>query len=105
LWNSEYNKNIQVTLKTDLLKIKEEQLNFKEDQLLYRENYILNNLKNMIEQNQPIYDYLVEKLQESDYNTYIQTLKDKDRLINEMSQVIKDLTEMLNIKYKPIYVN
>lgn len=105
LWNSEYNKNIQVTLKTDLLKVKEEQLNFKEDQLLYRENYILNNLKNMVEQNQPIYDYLVEKLRESDYSTYIQTLKGKDRLINEMSQVIKDLTEMLNIKYKPIYVN
>ena len=105
LWNSTYNKNIQVTLKTDLLKIKEEQLNFKEDQLLYRENYILNNLKNMVEQNQPIYDYLIEKLQESDSNTYVKTLQDKDKLINEMSEVIKELTEIVGVKYNPICIN
>jgi len=105
LWNSEYGRNIQVTLKKDTLKIKEDQLDFKEEQLIYRENFILNNIKNMIEQNQPFYDYLIEKLQESNSNTYIKTLQDKDKLINEMSEVIKELTEIVGVKYNPICIN
>lgn len=59
----------------------------------------------MVEQNQPIYDYLIEKLQESDSNTYVKTLQDKDKLINEMSEVIKELTEIVGVKYNPICIN
>lgn len=105
LWNQQYGSNIHIETKEDKLKLKEDHLTDKETSLLYRENFILNNIKNLIDQQQPFYEYLVQQINKSNESEYIKTLKKKDELITEMSSVIKELTSILNINYKQIQLN
>lgn len=73
--------------------------------LMYRENFVLNNLKILIDTNQPFYEFLVQKIEESDNNQYLETIRKKDNLILQMYDTIKGLSELVNVQFPKIDIN
>ena len=49
---------------------KQNEYYLQEEALQYRENFVLNNIKNMLEQNVPIKDYLYTIINENSINKY-----------------------------------
>lgn len=100
IWNKKYNKQIIYNLDKELseLEFKNAELDYREQALYYRENFILNNLKNLLDQKQSINNYLEEELEKNSMNYYIQLIKTKDEMILQLSNLIKDFAELNNLK-------
>lgn len=99
MWNKKFNKTIPYFNNfTTLFESKQNEYYLQEEALQYRENFVLNNIKNMLEQNIPIKDYLYTIINENSINKYTQIIKNKDLLISQMSDVIKEMSNLLKIK-------
>ena len=71
MWNKKFNKTIPYFNNiTTLFESKQNEYYLQEEALQYRENFVLNNIKNMLEQNIPIKDYLYTIINENSINKY-----------------------------------
>lgn len=114
LWNHRFDRKVYIKLKQEdlskenlrMIKIEQDDEYYQKTQaLMYRENFVLNNLKILIDTNQPFYDFLVQKIEESDHNKYLETIRKKDNLILQMYDTIKGLSELVKIQFPDLNVN
>lgn len=114
LWNRKFDRKVYIKLKQEdlskenlrMIKIEQDDEYYQKTQaLMYRENFVLNNLKILIDTHQPFYDFLVQKIEESDRNQYLETIRKKDNLILQMYDTIKGLTELVGVQFPEIDIN
>lgn len=114
IWNSTFGRKVFIKLTKEnlteenlrMIKIEQDDEYYQKTQaLMYRENFVLNNLKILIDTNQPFYDFLVQKIEESDHNKYLETIRKKDNLILQMYDTIKGLSEIVKMQFPDLNVN